>query len=179
MDVKAYRTFKVFKRPLPPQSQLIYPTGTPKGFLVDKLFVPRLRAIPWTYTVLRGNLSRARGYFGRATRQYLHRYILSLVRIHYPEVTFANGDEFDCRLVNLKCYRRYEEGAQRRLFKNSSSLRKGVSFRANKKGGRWVAMIRARGKLRHLGYFRTADQAAREYNQAWNIAHPTLRPLPV
>ena len=170
---------RVVKRPLPAQSQLIYPTGTPKGFLVDKVFVPRLRSIPWTYTVLRGGLCRARGYFGRATRQYLHRYILSLVRIHYPEVTFANGDEFDCRLVNLKAYRRYEEGAMRRLFKNSSTFRKGVCFRPGKTGKKWAAMIRVRGKLRHLGYFSSADRAAREYNLAWNIAHPSLKPLPV
>lgn len=163
---------------LPSNATLIYPRDTPKGFLVDDCFVTRVRNIRWTYVLLRGNLPRARGYFGRgSTRQYLHRYILSLVKVHYPEVTFATGDPFDCRLVNLKAYRRYEEGANRCLFKNSTTLRKGVCFHKGKK--KWVAMIRARGKLKHLGYFNDIDSAARAYNRAFNLMRPNLKPLPI
>lgn len=154
---------------------LLFPDGSPKGFWVDLIYLKELVKIRWRY-IAKNN--RARGYFGRTkTRQYLHRYVLTLAKKYYPEVTFGNGDMFDCRLVNLKPYRREEEGAMRCKFKNNTSQRKGVCF--HRRAKRWVAMIRVRGKLRHLGYFRTADEAAREYAKAWNLAHPTLAPVPV
>lgn len=165
----------VSKRRLPPNCSLIYPDGTPKPFLVDSRFVRRLRRIRWRYLPVK---KRARGFFGKTrTRQYLHRYVLMLAKKYYPEVTFANGDPFDCRLINLKPYRREEEGAMRQLFKNSSTRRKGVTF--NKRTRTWAAMIRTRGKLRHLGYYPDADSAANVYAEAWNLAHPTLPPMPV
>lgn len=108
---------------------------------------------------------------------YLHRYVLHLAKKYYPEVTFYNGDVHDCRLVNLKPYRREEEGATRRMFKNNSTQRKGVYWHKARK--KWVAMIRTRKKLRHLGYFKTPDLAANAYAKAWNLAHPTLPQLPV
>lgn len=119
---------------------------------------------------------RVRGFFGRhVTRQYLHRYILHLAGKFYPEITFANGDPFDCRLVNLKPYRREEEGASRKPFRNNTSRRKGVCFHKGK--GKWAAMIRVHRKLVHLGYHDTADAAARAYEYAFKIAHPTLTRL--
>lgn len=160
------------RRKVPPAAALLLPEGSPRFFLVDIRFLRRLREVRWRY-VAKGN--RARGFFGKGqTRQYLHRYVLSLGRKFYPEVTFANGDWSDCRLVNLRPYRRDEDGAGRRLFKNSSSKRKGVSFHKLKK--KWIAMIRARGKLRYLGYFKTADLAAKAYASAWKLAHPTSIP---
>jgi hypothetical protein len=160
---------------LPPGSIQLYPEGTPKPFIVDRRFIHKLRRVRWHFVEKK---KRARGYFGRSkVRQYLHRYILILARKFYPEVTFANGDHFDCRLTNLKPYRRYEEGARRQMFKNNTSKRKGVSFHKRKR--KWIAMIRTRGHLRHLGYFRTADLAANAYAKAWNLAHPSLPPMPV
>lgn len=154
---------------------LLYPDGTPHPFWVDKRFLKALGMIRWRYVP---DKQRARGFFGRGTtRQYLHRYVLTLARKYYPEVTFANGDPFDCRIVNLKPYRREEEGAMRNRFKNNTTRRKGVCFHKAKQ--KWIAMIRVHRKLIHLGYFDTADGAARAYTQAWNIAHPTLIPQPI
>lgn len=146
---------------------LLYPVDTPAPFWVDLRFLQRLITVRWRFVAAK---QRARGFFSKGTRQYLHRYVLNLANKYYPEVTFANGDPFDCRLVNLKPYRRDEDGARRKLFKNSTSRRKGVCFhKAHKK---WAAMIRVHGKLRHLGYFSTADQAARAYEIAYALAHP-------
>lgn len=147
---------------------LLYPDGSPQPFWVDKEFLRPLGRIRWRHDAKR---KRARGFFGRGTtRQYLHRYVLHLAGKFYPEVTFANGDEYDCRIVNLKPYRREEDGAFRRAFKNNTSKRKGVSF--HKRKNKWAAMIRVNRKLLHLGYHDTADLAAKAYERAFRIAHP-------
>lgn len=153
----------------------LWPAGSPRPFLIDAKFFEACYEVPWRY-LPKGN--RARGFFGKGkTRQYLHRFVLSLAGKHYPEVTFSNGDWHDCRLENLISYRHEEHGAQRTLFKNSTSKRKGVSWHARR--GKYAAMIRIRGKLKHLGYYADADQAARVYAIAWNEAHPHLEQLPV
>ena len=155
---------------LPYLSASIWPEGCPLAFIVDIRFLRHIRKIRWCFVAKK---KRARGYFGRGqTRLYLHRYVLHLANKYYPEVTFANGDHFDCRLTNLKPYRRYEEGANRQMFKNNTSHRKGVSF--HKRLKKWTAMIRVQGKLRHLGYFLTADLAANAYANAFALAHPLL-----
>ncbi len=147
---------------------LIYPNGCPRPFWVDRTFLTKLERVRWRYIPKR---ERARGFFGRGkNRQYLHRYVLFLARKYYPEVTFANGDPFDCRLVNLKPYRREEDGAYRRPFKNNSSRRKGVCW--HKRRQKWTAMIRIRKRLRHLGYYDTADEAAAAYAKAFALARP-------
>jgi len=166
MKLRCTRIRRLGKRPY----FLLYPDGCPQPFWVDKKFLNKLRRIRWRYLPQR---QRARGFFGvKGTRQYLHRYILALAGKFYPEVTFANGDVFDCRLVNLKPYRREEDGATRRMFKNNTSKRKGVCFHKVRK--KWIAMIRANKKLIHLGYFDTADAAARAYASAFSLAHPTV-----
>lgn len=155
---------------LPPDTARLYVSGAPRAFFVDVKYIRKLRKVRWRWIEKK---QRARGYFGRdKIRLYLHRYVLALARKYYAEVTFANGDYWDCRLVNLKPYRREEDGAQRRLFKNNTSRRKGVSWHKRRK--KWAAMIRSRGKLRHLGYYKTADAAADAYQAAYALAHPTL-----
>lgn len=170
MKVSKTRLLLLAKRPY----FLLYPEGTPKPFWIDRVYLTKLRCIRWLYLPKR---QRARGYFSKGVRLYLHRYVLQLAGKYYPEVSFGNGDPFDCRIVNLKAYRRDEEGASRCLFRNNSTRRKGVCFHKVRK--KWVAMIRVHRKLRHLGYFDTADEAAKAYARAWNLAHPTLPPVPV
>jgi hypothetical protein len=153
----------------------IWPEGSPRAFLIDRVFARKIRKVRWHF-LPKGN--RVRGFFGRtATRQYLHRYVLTLARLHFPEVTFANGDWWDCRLVNLKPYDREEDGAKRSLFKNSTSKLKGVSY--HKRLKKWVAMIRVKSKLHHLGYFKRPREAAAAYAKAWNDSHPNLTPIPI
>lgn len=151
----------------------IWPVGSSRAFIIDSPFLRKVNRVRWRFLA---KSNRARGFFGRTkTRQYLHRYVLSLLRKHYPEVTFANDNWWDCRAVNLKPYRRDEDGCRRRLFKNSTSRFKGVSYHKHQK--KFAAMIRVQGKLKHLGYFAKADDAAEAYARAWNLAHPGLPPM--
>lgn len=145
----------------------IWPVNSPRPFVLDKQFVLPAAEVHWLYLPKR---QRARGLLRRAkTRQYLHRYVLALAKKFYPEVSFASGDPFDCRLVNLKPYRREEDGARRIMFRTNSSGFKGVSF--HKPSGKWAAMIRSRSRLHHLGLFKSPDAAAAAYGAAYDLIH--------
>lgn len=146
----------------------LYVEGSSRPFLIDLRFALRVRKVRWKYDPKK---KRCRGWLTQAkTRQFLHRYILSLARKRYAEASFANGDPHDCRLANIVPYSRVDDGATRRLFKNSTSGRKGVSFHKRKK--KWIAAIRVNGRLRHLGYFVSSRDAAAAYAVAWQQAHP-------
>lgn len=157
---------------MPPGAFAFSIEGTDKLFLADKKYRTKILSVRWRFNP---KTKRARGYFGKnKTRQFLHTYVLSLAKKYYPEVTFEN-DWWDCRLINLKPYDRSEDGARRRPFKNKQ--RKGVIFHKRKK--QFCSMIRVHGKLRHLGYFKTADEAAKAYALAWNAAHPSADPMDI
>lgn len=144
--------------------------GAPKPFWVDRKFIKHVVRKRWRYM----RLTRfARAYFAAIKeRKLLHRYLLELEDLRWPEVYFANGDFFDCRISNLKPYRHDEEGAQRKRFKNNTSGTKGVYFRKTTR--KWQACIRVKGKLLHLGYFSTVKAATDAYSKAWALAHPGL-----
>jgi len=151
---------------------LIYPTGSPYPWMIDRKFRSKLSRVRWKYLP---NRKRCRGYFGRGvTRQFLHRYILSLAGRQYSEVTFANGDPHDCRLVNLKPYDRSADGASRSRFKSSTGRFRGVYY--HKVRGRWLAQIRCRGRLTQIGSYLTAEAAAKAYMKAWVQAYPNRKP---
>jgi hypothetical protein len=170
MNTRPRKTIRIPKRRInvPKNVDVLYLPGCERGILYDKKFKSKVREVRWRYDEAR---KRMRGFFGRGkTRQYLHRYLLELAGKHYPEVTFANGDWYDLRLVNLRPYDRVEDGSNRKMFKNRT--KKGISW--NKRVGKWAAMIRVRGKLHHLGYFTDPDIAAIAYHNAWKLAHPNL-----
>lgn len=140
---------------------------------MDLKFRKQVLKVNWRYSA---KTNRIRGYFGAGeTRQYLHKFVLTLAKKPYPEVIFDNSEWADCRISNLRPYDRYEDGARRRPF--NKKRRKGVIWHKVRK--KFCAMIRCRGKLKHLGYFLTADLAARAYAVAWNQAHPNAEPLPL
>jgi hypothetical protein len=147
----------------------LYPANTPNAYVVDRRFVKELLKHRWKHSK---KINRARAVFSgvkRETRKYLHRYILTLIGRHYPEVCFADGDSFNCTLVNLKPYRRYEEGAFRKRFRNNKSGVKGVYFNLEHK--KWMACIKYKGKLKHLGYFSTVEEATRMFDTAFKLVH--------
>ncbi|MFJ7407045.1 MULTISPECIES: AP2 domain-containing protein [unclassified Lysinibacillus] len=48
--------------------------------------------------------------------------------------------------------------------RNTSSKYKGVCW--SKRNNKWVAAIKKNGKQKHLGYFKSEDEAAKAYNNA-------------
>lgn len=75
------------------------------------------------------------------------------------EIDHIDGDGFNNRRNNLRIATRAQNGANRGKTNANTSGYKGVSFRARDK--RWVAMCGGR----YLGYFLTAEDAAKAYDQ--------------
>jgi hypothetical protein len=118
------------------------------------------------------NRARATVKKGQA-RMFLHRYVALLARRNWIEIFFANNDPFDCRIDNLRPYRRDEEGARRKPFRSKRVKLKGVFLKRST--GKYGAAIRYKGKYHHLGYFATPEQAAERYRKEYNILHPNQK----
>lgn len=142
--------------------------GSTKPFVVDTILFKRIRRRRWRYVT---SAQTARSYFKKsATRKLLHHYVYYLGHKKYPvELRFKNGNPFDCRLSNLEKLDR-SDGVAKKAYSNNTSGYRGVSYKATT--DRYAALIRIKGKLKHLGYFATAKEAGQAYIDAWNTAHP-------
>ena len=98
---------------------------------------------------------------GRSRTMYLHRMLLNAE----PGVTVdhINGNTLDNRRSNLRIASRSQQNMNRGVPSNNTSGFKGVSW--YKRYQRWAAFIHLPDrKQRHLGYFDTAEEAARRYD---------------
>jgi len=94
---------------------------------------------------------------------YRHRLIFLVDKGYLPEyIDHINSVPGDDRISNLREATRKQNGMNRRPYKNSSSIYKGVSW--NKSGMKWRAHIRINGKLKALGSFSNESEAARAYD---------------
>ena len=147
----------------------LHVSGSPKLYLIDRGLAKRVARYNWRYDP---QSRRAKATVRcRQPRVMLHKFLTRLVGKRWQEIWFSNGNVYDCRIVNLLPYRREEEGARRRNFKGKKIPYKGVS---QKKNGKFVASIRVRGKLKHLGYFESSELAAQAYKEAFQMIHPKI-----
>lgn len=82
------------------------------------------------------------------------------------KVDHKNHDGLDNRRENLRVCTQSQNCANRRKRKNCSSRYKGVSF--SKPKGKWQAYSKQfgkEGKIIHIGYFLTEQEAAAAYNE--------------
>lgn len=77
-------------------------------------------------------------------------------------IDHINGDILDNRIVNLRLATRHDNARNAARPRNNTSGFKGVSRRR----GRFRAYIRADGHPEHLGWFSSAENAARAYDAA-------------
>jgi hypothetical protein len=98
----------------------------------------------------------------------LHRFILSLPRSRFPLVDHWDGNGLNCQRHNLRvCSPSQNLANQLRLHSNNTSGFKGVWYNPKKPdANKFVAYIGDGGKNRKLGYFPTAIEAARRYDEA-------------
>lgn len=74
------------------------------------------------------------------------------------ELDHVNGNRSDNRIVNLRPATRKQNMENKRLYKNSSSGSRGVSW--DSKAGMWRASVTSLGKAHHLGFFHDKEEAA-------------------
>jgi hypothetical protein len=102
----------------------------------------------------------ARKHFLRAGNHYsvtMHGLITG-----WPLVDHRNGDGLDNRRENLRPATQSQNSANRAV--SNPSGYKGVNW--YKRTGIWRATVQSAGKSKHLGYFRTPEEAARAYDAA-------------
>lgn len=102
------------------------------------------------------------GYVRSGHQNLLHRMILN----PHPGmvVDHINGNPSDCRKINLRIGSQRQNSYNTRLGKNNQTGYKGVSLdRCRKK---YAGCICVSGKTKHLGRYRTKEEAADAYDQA-------------
>lgn len=101
-------------------------------------------------------------------RLSVHRLVFLLHHGYLPSVVdHINGNPLDNRIENLREATHSKNLQNMKTPSSNTSGRKGVSW--NKKSWRWIAYIRADGKLKHLGSFKDISDAIRCRESAENI----------
>ena len=99
-----------------------------------------------------------------------HRLVFLMHHGHLPqEIDHIDGNRSNNAIENLRPATSSQNKHNAGKRKNNTSGFKGVSWRKDK--DRWQAIIGINGKLKHLGFFHTAEQAHEAYCQAANELH--------
>lgn len=85
------------------------------------------------------------------------------------QIDHINGNPADNRLVNLRESTQSQNKQNSRTKRGTKSGLKGICYSKDHK--KWRAMIGPRGAVRHLGYFKTPEEAHAAYVLAANAAY--------
>lgn len=144
-----------------------------KETIIDDADFEYLSQWKWHYTgyggrtgyaqaaILVGRINGANAY--RTVK--MHRLLLDAKESE--EIDHINHDTLDNRRSNLRLCNRTENTRHRRTSKINTSGFKGVNWRRNRAGKKnWYASIGVNRKRKYLGYFYSAEEAARAYDKA-------------
>lgn len=102
-----------------------------------------------------------------------HRLAWLYIKGEWPvdQIDHINHVKSDNRVANLRAVTNAENGQNRdRPHRNSKSGVRGVHYVAAR--DRWCASIRVSGRLRHVGHYKTAEEAHQAYLNAKAELHP-------
>jgi hypothetical protein len=134
--------------------------------LVDDEDWDKVKNVPWIiHNSKRHRSPYAVGYFGKKNKKDDYRWAHRVV-IDVPvgmEVDHIDGNGLNNQKSNLRICTHRENMQNRRKPANNKSGHKGVHW--CKREEKWVAKLWFDGKRRHLGYFKTADEAGAAWNK--------------
>lgn len=139
-----------------------------RGFiaLIDDRDYERVSNLKWNATITtRGQVYATctqrigKGRKGKKVNIKMHRFVLGITD-RRVEVDHIDGDALNNQKSNLRRCSHQQNMANMRQHRDASSRFKGVSF--HKASGLWRATI----QKRHLGYFKSDQEAALAYNTA-------------
>ena len=104
----------------------------------------------------------------KGRRLFAHQVVWLLFHPELPRTSIdhADRDPSNNRIENLRPAEAWEQQGNKTLQRNNTSGYRGVSSAPKHKTRPWLASITDDGKRKHLGYFRTAEEAARAYDAA-------------
>lgn len=95
-------------------------------------------------------------------RIYAHRVIFLIHNGYMPKyIDHVNGNRLDNRPENLRACNSSQNSANRKKLNTNKSGFKGTHF--IKSTGKWRAQITIDSKCKHLGYYKTAEEAHEKY----------------
>jgi HNH endonuclease len=106
---------------------------------------------------------------GVQTKLSMHRLIMGI-----PDglrVDHINGDTLDNRRANLRLATRGQNRVNGKCPRDSRSQLKGVQARVNAGRLRYRVRLRIDGRLCHIGYFDTPEEAARAWDEMARTVH--------
>ena len=98
------------------------------------------------------------------TSEQMHRLILGLQPGDGRQCDHRDGDGLNNQRANLRVCTRTQNGCSSRKRKFGTSRHKGVSW--HRRDHKWQSYVRVNKIQIHLGYYQTADEAARAYDAA-------------
>lgn len=136
---------------------LRYFDGTGKSFICDKEDLQVLQDHYWLIDTYGYPVTKVDRRTTRFTRMILH-----------PSkeecIDHINGDTLDNRRSNLRIASRLNNQRNMGMPKHNTSGYKGVGYRKDR--GKYRAYISLNDETHHIGYFNTAEEAARAYDRA-------------
>lgn len=113
------------------------------------------------------------GYLDKSTEYYririnsknyrTHRLIFLYHKGYLPKIIdHIDNNSTNNNIENLREVTLSQNGMNRKSYKNTSSIYKGISW--NKRDKIWITQIQINGKLKHLGSFKSERAAAFIYN---------------
>lgn len=137
--------------------------------LADMLLDPEDEHLRSTYPYLDGSgyAIRTVEIEGKRTTESLHRVLAKAKKTQH--VDHINGVRLDNRKENLRLCTKAENCRNKSKQRNNKSGYKGVSWNSARK--LWNARININYAQFDLGYFKTAEEAALEYNEAALFLH--------
>jgi hypothetical protein len=127
--------------------------------LVDDEDFERLSKRSWCF----GDNGYAHRRLNKAKKIYMHREIADHLGL-VGRIDHVNGRRCDNRRENLRAATHQQNQWNQKVRRSNASGFKGVFWRADR--SKWYAHITVDRKSHYLGYYSTAEEAAKAYNRA-------------